>query len=577
MSLLSNQAIAAAMSPPNYQKVKKGEKYTSRLKILTEPFSSEEIQEQSAWNELTSYLRNTLTSEKYQAISKFFTFPLSAVNISNDILTDLFFVFHGKNAAFNIDYPNARFKDIAESVLSELGIRSWIEENGKKVLKCSPNAVVVIDLDDKGNPMLLNIPNNKLMGYEFKTDCSFDFVVFEHSRDKENKIKRVAVYDDEYYRVIDVENGRGTMVTENAHNLGYCPAKFFFDKPLNEKYEFNRAVPLSSVTGVLSEWAIFEAFILYAHNYGAFPAIEYADSGCEQLGCEGGIIQSRLISNDNDNPIYTQPSECPSCAKKGFIGPGTAIGVSVSEDASVQDTRGILRFVVPDVTSLKHLGEYQDRKENFIKVSVAGYNNVTTKEAVNESQVKYLKESRLKPILDIKKHLEELYKWIAKTTVKLLYDVDIKVSANFGTEFFILTESDLLLLITAAKAAGVQSSEIAELNQVLIQTKYKNDPHKARRMLIAADVEPSPYDSRAEVKEKFSSGMISREDYFIKLNFIDLLAKFERENGDIVQFGSEIAYSKKIEKIKNTLLFYTNQMLINESTEQVQGSGTGVI
>jgi hypothetical protein len=581
MILSSSEALQIARNPTNQPQVARGRSYESRLRILTQAYTLTEIEKQTAWLEIKRYLWDILTVEKYDAIIKYFTFPLSVVNVTNDILTDLFFVFHGRNASFEIEMPNdnPRGEAIIDDMLSGLNIRSWIEDKGKEVLKCSPNSVVVVDLDDNGKPVLLLVNNEKLKGYHFTESGAFHYVVFEHSNGKDsngNIWQKVAVYDDAFYRVYLVDNGKYTLETESPHNLGYCPAYFFYNKPLNSKLEFNRCVPLSLTTGILSEWAIFEAFIYYANHYSAFPIMEYADNGCNVQGCEGGIIASVPIRGAGDSIVgNTTPSECPSCAKKGLIGPGTTMGIEVSEDANIQDTRGVLRFVVNDVTSLEHLGKYQDIKKDFVLMSTIGYSNVITKDAVNEVQIRALMQSRMKPLLDIKKHLECLYKWIAKTATKLAHDIDIEVSANYGTEFFILTESDLLILIQDAKKAGVQSSEIAELNKMLIQTKYKNDPYKAQKMDIAADLEPSPYDTREEVKDKFLSGMISPEDYYLKLNFIDLLARFEREDGSIVDFGSGMIYSKKIDTIKSVLYSYIKPILKNEN-KQVPGGGNGV-
>ncbi len=93
-------------------------------------------------------------------------------------------------------------------------------------------------------------------------------------------------------------------------------------------------------------------------------------------------------------------------------------------------------------------------------------------------------------------------------------------------------------------------------------------------MAIAADVEPSPFDTREEVEKKAAAGMITREDQYIKLNFNDLLGRFERENGSIVMFGAELPYDQKINRIYDTLLFYTNQKLESDGDDTTELSGT---
>ena len=84
--------------------------------------------------------------------------------------------------------------------------------------------------------------------------------------------------------------------------------------------------------------------------------------------------------------------------------------------------------------------------------------------------------------------------------------------------------------------------------------------------MITADLQPSAFDTIEELEKKFAAGMITREDYYISLNFNDLIRRFEMENGNIVTWGNELNYDKKIQRIYDTLIFYTNQKL--ESNEQ---------
>ena len=570
MSLLSTQVIPTVQRPPNGEKVQKGLEYESRLKLFTEPYQASEVRHLSAWTELMNCLASTLTPDKFNAITKYFTFPLSIVNISNDMLTDLYKVFDGRNSNFNIEYPNSRIEETAEAVLSDLGIRKFIENVGKKVLKSCPNLVVVLDKNDKGDPIILAIPNERIHGYTQNKDGSFDVFMFIHSVGMENgkHWTKYGVYDDEFYRVVKRVEGVYTLDTEESHDLGYCPAKFFYDTPLtSDKFQFNRGVPLSNVVGVMSQWQQFDVFKYYADHIYPFPVTEYPDSGCDDDRCINGTVYYEPILDDNNKVVSQKnPTECPSCAKKHLIGPGTSLGIEVSQDSADQDTRGVFRFISPDVVGLEYIGTKQMERESFIKLNVVGYNNESTSSAVNELQIMSSLESRKKPLLDIKEHLDDLYRWIAKGVVKLTYNVDVRVHANFGTEYFILGEKDILNIIQQAKLAGVQDTEIEQLNRLLIETKYKGNPYTIQKMLITSDVEPSPFDTRLEARAKFSEGMMTREDYYMKVNFSDLIGRFERENGSIIDFGEALSYAKKIEKIKAELLIYTNEKLESNGT-----------
>lgn len=584
------QALEAAKNPPNAQQVQRGKEYQSQLRILTVPHDSETINKEIAWRDIKGYLKDNLTDEKYTALLKYLTFPLESVSLSKDILTDLYKVFNGRNAYFEIDYENRRFKEEAQQTIKDMRFGAWLEETGKEVLKNSPNTVIVVDLDEDGEPKLLTVKENQLMGYTFTQDGDFETIVFVHSVDEDifGDYKRIAVYDDENYRVYEVRGGVYTLVVDELHYIGYCPAHFYFNSPLLNKDTLNRNAPISYVRGTMLKYQIFAWFIYYAEHYGVFPVVEYADSGCDEEGCDNGIIKGvPILGENNQITSYTQDRECPTCANKTLIAPGTSIGITVSDNKEDQDTRGVLRFVTPETKSLEYANEVQEKRVNTIKVNTVGYNNVISKEAVNEQQVRALQESKLSALYDIKQPIEEFAKWCVKTCLKAKYQtelvtVDIGVSYSLGTEFFVLSESDIYLLIEAAKRAGSQAAEIAELNYMLSHTKYKNNPHKAQYMRISADLQPSAFDTRAEVLEKHENGMLSDDDYYLYLNFTDLINRFERENGSIVDFGSELDYSTKIDRIRTTLNFYIqqNKTVKNEqredgSTQQVEGSASG--
>jgi len=500
------------------------------------------------------------------------------------MLTDLYKVFDGRNANFDIEYTNSRLEEAAEDMLSSLNIRQFIENTGKKVLKSQPNTVVVLDKDINGDPLLLAIPNERIHGYTQNKDGSFDVFMFIHSIGLENgrKYTKYGVYDDEYYRVVKQIEGIYTLETEETHDLGYCPARFFYDNPLtSDKFQFNRGVPLSNVLGAMSQWQQFDVFKYYADHIYPFPVTEYPDGGCDDERCVNGTIYyDPILNDDNQEVSQRQPSECSHCANKQIIAPGTSLGITVSQDKEDQDTRGVFRFISPPIDGMKYTGETQKQRESFIKLNVVGYNNESNSAAVNELQVMSSLESRKKPLLDIKAHLDELYKWITKGIVKLTYGVDVRVHANFGTEYFILGEKDILNIIQQAKIAGVQDSEIKQLNRLLIETKYKGNPYTVQKMLITSDVEPSPFDTRLEARAKFAEGMMTREDYYMKVNFTDLIGMFERENGSVIDFGEALSYDKKIKKIKEELLIYIKPKLesngaTNDSTEPTGNSDQG--
>ena len=74
--------------------------------------------------------------------------------------------------------------------------------------------------------------------------------------------------------------------------------------------------------------------------------------------------------------------------------------------------------------------------------------------------------------------------------------------------------------------------------------------------MIENNLNPAPYSTVEECYKKAEQGVMSTEDLYIKANFTKFVSKFERENGSIVEFGSDITFQQKIDIIYNTFKNY---------------------
>ena len=57
----------------------------------------------------------------------------------------------------------------------------------------------------------------------------------------------------------------------------------------------------------------------------------------------------------------------------------------------------------------------------------------------------------------------------------------------------------------------------------------------------------------------YKEGLITYPEMMLKLDFSGFIRRFERENMNIIEFGSEIPFKNKIDKIKETLIGYANE------------------
>lgn len=80
-------------------------------------------------------------------------------------------------------------------------------------------------------------------------------------------------------------------------------------------------------------------------------------------------------------------------------------------------------------------------------------------------------------------------------------------------------------------------------------------------MIILSDIEPYRHMSQDEMLTLFDKGIVSAGELALKSDFMGYIARFERENDNILEFGSQMEYAKKIETIYNTILSYAEQRI----------------
>lgn len=89
-------------------------------------------------------------------------------------------------------------------------------------------------------------------------------------------------------------------------------------------------------------------------------------------------------------------------------------------------------------------------------------------------------------------------------------------------------------------------AELDSLHKSIIETEHKTNPIELQRAIILNDIEPLRLQSLHEARELFKDGVIDKETFFVKLNFASYIDRFERENMNIIEFGSALPYEKKI-------------------------------
>jgi len=253
---------------------------------------------------------------------------------------------------------------------------------------------------------------------------------------------------------------------------------------------------------------------------------------------------------------------CPKCGNKRIIGAGSFVEIPVPNTEQGQpDLRNPVQIATVDRNALDYNVEEQKRLREEIITAVVGQDEiVTNRDAFNEQQVQANFESVTTVLNRIKKGFEAAQQWVDETICRLRYGhYFISAKINYGTEFYLYSPDELRKRYEAAKNAGASESELDMMQNQIIETEYRNDPVQLRRMLLLAELEPFRHLSRQEVSDLFDKKLVSEQDLRIKLNFPNFVRRFEREQTNILDFGSTIPYKRKIEIIMAEFRKYADE------------------
>ncbi len=568
MALDLNQIAQILEKPAKSQVISKAVNIQKRLRFHTETNAAITDIGHPATIFL-DWVKSLLPKDKYNIFLQLFKFPLSTSAIVEDVYKELERVFHSRNSSSSYQFSDsalaedwARYK---KDVLNEPDI--WHNKGWKK-MQVSPNSILIVDLPQEQEstypaPYFYWLDIEKVIDYELCDDeATLKWIVFNQEDN------RIAVFDDTFIRVFQLNEKRQitSLLTEAKHDLGYCPAKFFWADYLNEQNKDIKKNPITKELANLDWYLFFSLSKRHLDLYAPYPIYSAYESECHyensQTGeyCDGGFLRD---ANDDFKLLRDGSVEkCPCCTEKRMAGPGSFLEIPIPNSAEgVADMRNPVQITTIDKESLDYNVDECVRLKNEIIVSVVGSGGtVSEKEAINETQVAANFESKTSVLNALKINFEMAQKFVEDTICRLRYGSSfIGSSINWGTEFYVFTVQELYAKYQQAKSIGATNSELDAIAQQIIEVEYRNNPIIMQRMLILKQLEPYPHMSLQEVLNVYGKGILNKDKVLIKINFNELIAKFERENIDIVEFGINTDLDTKIKTINAKLLEYVRQ------------------
>ena len=516
-----------------------------------------------------SMVENILPHDKFVLFKALFRYPVKTNEITDVCFDKLSRIFDGRNPAFNYQFINTEYRedweDYRQNVLKEPEI--W-QTKGWEFFKSEINSVLIVDVpreqkSERPEPYFYWLPVEDIIAYKAdKTTGQMDFIAFRR-RDE------IVVIDDERYRVWPDAKKTGMIegepIVDAPHDLGYAPARFFWNVPISLEDPDVKASPLSAVLESLDWFEFFHISKRQLDLMGAYPILSGYEQSCDFSNKENGDYCDGGYLRDKQGFYRLDPAgmlmRCPKCGKR-VIGAGSFVEIPIpNAEENQPDLRNPVQILKVDRDSLDYNVNEQKRLREEIITAVVGQDEiVTNRDAFNEQQVRANFESVTTVLNRVKKGFEAAQTWVDETICRLRYgNYFVSAKINYGTEFYLYSPDELRDRYKAAKEAGAPESELDMMQNQILETEYRNDPTQLRRMLILAELEPYRHLTRQEVVEMYEKGLISQRDLRIKLNFSTFVRRFERENINLLDFGSEIAFDKKIEKIAAEFARYADE------------------
>ena len=517
-------------------------------------------------HDFLSNVASLIPDDKFRIFKLLFRFPLKTNEVTGIAFDKLYRVFDGRDPKYNFQFRNTEQRDDWEWYRQEKLHEPQIWKSvGWEFLKTEINSVLVVDLPEaqegeRPEPYFYWLRIQDVITFEADpVTGQMEFIVFFQGEN------RVAVLDNESYRIFSYEKGNitGEPLINHPHGLGYCPARFFWDKPISLDEPDIKRSPITKQLESLDWFLFFHISKRHLDTYAGYPIYSGYAMDCDfhndETGdyCDGGFLKDK-----HDHWKYDANGlvRCPLCSSKRISGAGSFVEVPIPGEGQ-PDLHDPVKITTVDRHSLQYNVDEEKRlKEAIIDGTVGVDSPVLTSQAVNEKQVSASYDSKTTVLQGIKESLERAMEWVDKTVCLLRYGNDfLSVNISLGTDFYLMSPSDLRNLYNVAKNSGASESELDSLQRQIIETEYRDNPLELQRMLILNELEPYRHIGRQEALTLFEKNIMPENDLRIKMNFPDYIRRFERENTNVIEFGSAIPFATKIAKIREELDRYATE------------------
>lgn len=572
------QAIEILKAPLNKPRLNQAIKQERRLMFHCEPV--QDLSDVSvAYGDFLAWAQKLITPDKLKRFIALLPAPIDTIASTKTIFNELSKVYETDDKYIKFEFVSDEIEADANEYAAKLKDADFWKTEGFTAMKTSICSLVVVDLpatqvSSRPEPYYYFVDVTKIIDVDFFKDGRVSYLAFKRGDGN-------VIYIDEQSYMVFIMNDKSEyqLLSSSVHSaydengqliegLGYAPAKSFYDQTIKNTNHINKKGPITDALSKL-DWLLFwRTSKKYFDLYGAWPIMVQFKRSCEYRDehgneCNEGFINYENESiTDNGSVFIPMQKACPACTGKSILGPGSMYEVDPprdGNDVNLMDGDPI-KFIEVSTDKLEYVVTELERLENEVYLDCVGWDgDAMSKQAVNDDQVAANLVSKEAVLDTIKSEVEHTHKFAMDTVYRLRYDnYFLRSTVDYGTNYFLKTESELTKEYNDAKTAGLPAYMVADLRDKVNRTANKNNPDRLLRNQILEQLEPY-----TDYKVSELAGMqipaIDPTGYVIKLNFNNFIQRFEREQMDIVQFGSLIDFKTKISTIQKTLESYAKE------------------
>lgn len=547
MPLSLEQIQEIVKQKPSKREVQIGRNHEQRLRFHTQTIL-QKSDLGGAFREWLMWLGNEnpklLASDKMNRIEQLVRTPISTIELTEQIFTKLSKVFTSQDAFFEYSFSDPKLLEDWDAYRD----KSFWATHGFEAMKTAIDSVWVLDFpefeSESPEPMDRLIDIDDVIGIDVNRNNDCEWIVFKHHG-------YYYAYDEVNITVVD---DKGKEVQTVPHNIGYTPARMMWSEKLEKDNNVNKEAPITKVLSDL-DWLLFHKTAKkYLDIANAYPILAAYESD----------------SDITDQNITENKGEKQHLEGERFMGPGAFLELPVprTPDEADQMTNPV-KYISLGVDVLDwHVAE-EKRLMSSIYRSVVGIDQVSLNDvAKNEDQVESTYESQDAVLLRVKRNFEIIQAFADKTKCIARYGDKFKgCQIDYGTRFFLKTVNDLYGDYKHAKDSGADDVVLSNITESILNTQYRDDGRGRTRAEIIRDIDPLPEKTTQESIDIFNAGAIDKINFVIKINLLNFVRRFERENISLENFAVKDEYSTKIDKILTKFKEYANERGLQESVQ----------